>query len=97
MHYIQPVKPDQTAYLERFTRPYRTAVWNAHLSESIAELRAATDQWLRIYNSERDSGQLRPGDAAHISAEVLNRRKVSLGIERSTGDLRQHLVSSFSG
>lgn len=26
---------------------------NAHLFESLAELRVATDAWLRIYNSER--------------------------------------------
>jgi putative transposase len=51
-HYIQPGKPDQNAY-ERFNRSYRTEVLNAHLFESIAELRALTDAWLHIYHAER--------------------------------------------
>ena len=46
-------RPGQNAYIERFNRSYRTEVLNAHLFESIAELRALTDTWLRIYNSER--------------------------------------------
>jgi putative transposase len=58
IHYLQTGKPDQNAYIERFNRSYRTEILNAHLFESIAELRALTDTWLRIYNSERPHDSL---------------------------------------
>jgi putative transposase len=44
---MTPSRPD------RFNRSDRTELLNAHLFESVAELRALTDPWLRIYNSER--------------------------------------------
>lgn len=65
-HYIQPGKPDQNAYIERFNRSYRTEVLNAHLFESIAELRAMTNAWLRVYN-----GETRIGMTAMLRAERL--------------------------
>jgi putative transposase len=33
-------------------------VLNAHLCDSIAELRTLTDTWLRVYNSERPHNSL---------------------------------------
>lgn len=53
IHYIQPGKPAQNAYIERFNRTYREEVLNMHLFKNITEVQAITDQWLLEYNGER--------------------------------------------
>lgn len=51
--YIQPGKPTQNAYVERFNRTARHEWLNMHMFESVEHAQELATKWLWLYNNER--------------------------------------------
>ena len=53
LSYIQPGKPQQNAYIERYNRTVRNEWLGTHIFHSIQEVQDHATQWLWTYNNDR--------------------------------------------
>ena len=81
LQFIQPGKPTQNSYIERFNRTYRTEVLDAYLFTSMQEIRAVTEAFQHKYNHFRPHGSL--NDMAPV--EFKEHRKSLTGRPPSKG------------
>jgi putative transposase len=78
--FIQPGKPDQNAFIERFNRTYREEVLDAYVFDSISEVQQLTDEWLRSYNEERPHRALGRRPPTHFLPRPSNPRESRNGV-----------------
>lgn len=73
LEFIQPGKPTQNSYVERFNRTFRDEILNFYAFCRLSEVRSIVDGWIREYNEQRPHeslGNLTPEEFAFKHAEV---------------------------
>jgi len=71
INYIQPGKPQQNAYIERYNRTVRYDWLNQYLFQSIDEVQNYATEWLWEYNNERPNmgiGGITPKQKMNMAA-----------------------------
>lgn len=53
LDWIQPGKPTQNAYIERFNGTFHREVLNAYSFANLGQVQAIVDRWLDDYNTKR--------------------------------------------
>lgn len=80
LKFIQPGKPQQNAFIERFNRTYRHEVLNAHIFESLEQVREITKEWIHSYNQDRPHAALGKLSPIHYRQQA---EKSALGVSTS--------------
>ncbi len=76
LEFIQPGKPTQNSYIERFNRTFRDEVLNMYVFSSLSEVRARTESWMNEYNEERPHDSL--GDLTPREYSLAHQQRKTL-------------------
>lgn len=76
VQYIQPGKPSQNAYIERFNRIFREDVLDAYWFEDLEQLRILIDEWKNDYNQNHPHSALAGLSPITYYNQAINSGKV---------------------
>ncbi len=77
LHFIDPGKPVQNAFIESFNGKFRDEFLKQHQFKSIGEVRHKTQKWISHYNNERPHSSLdylTPKEFADHERQVLDEK-----------------------
>ncbi len=74
LRYIQPGKPNQNAFIERFNRTYRHEVLDAYVFNNLEQVRSVTLDWCRLYNEYRPHRSLGRQPPSQFRRDIENRQ-----------------------
>ncbi len=92
LHFIDPGKPTQNAYIESFNGKFRDECLNANYFLSLAEARAKIEAWRIEYNAERPHSSL-----SYLSPEQFVSQQRSAAAARSAWPAEEMLAGAPHG
>jgi len=78
LDFIEPGKPTQNSYVERFNRTYRNEILDFYIFNSLKEVREITNNWIKEYNTERPHESL--GNYTPAEYLMLNSPEISTSL-----------------
>ncbi len=84
LHFIDPGKPVQNAYVESFNGKFRNEFLSQHKFSSIREVQKRLEIWIKHYNEERPHSSLdylTPKEFAHQEKAVLQKKNNLLALK----------------
>lgn len=92
IHFIQPGKPSQNAFIERFNRSYREDVLDMNLFRDLIEVDDITQAWIKTYNFDRPHESLEGLAPIHFASkrELMNKNNNENKLENSTCNYTDH-------
>ena len=76
LEFIEPGKPMQNGFIERFNRSYREGVLDMYVFKTLEEVRERTESWMRDYNEELPHDAL--DDLTPVEYRVLHHPETSI-------------------
>jgi putative transposase len=92
LEFIQPGKPTQNSYVERFNKTYRNEILDFYLFSTLTEVKEITRTWIREYNEERPHDSLGKNDPSRVCRGPLNAEYLYVWMVLTGGRLQDYAV-----